>query len=187
MELGHEPAIQLEGPRADGRERRRIPVRWMLGVALTGLSGLALIGSALYLDLDRQSNFAQAPEFAAAPHSESAESEARQPGQGRSTGAPGRHRRRQAIVQVADDDEDRRQGSAEGPALHAALDDADDGADRIRRRGAAVRSAQSSPMPRRKRAKRRPKPEPAAGRIRSRVFTSHDHHARPTRRRSRAN
>ncbi len=82
VELGHEPAIQLEGPRTDGRERRRIPVRWMLGVALTGVCGIALIGSALYLDLDRQSTFAQAPEFAAAPRREGAENAAVNPGKG---------------------------------------------------------------------------------------------------------
>jgi murein DD-endopeptidase MepM/ murein hydrolase activator NlpD len=73
VELGHEPAIQLEGPRTESRERR-LPVRWLFGVALTGLSGVALIGSALYLDLDRQSNFAQPPELAAPPRKDSAQS-----------------------------------------------------------------------------------------------------------------
>jgi murein DD-endopeptidase MepM/ murein hydrolase activator NlpD len=64
VELGHEPPIQIGEPRIDGRERRRISLRWLAGVALSGLSGLALIGAALYLDLDRQSNFAEAPELA---------------------------------------------------------------------------------------------------------------------------
>ena len=82
LELGHEPAIELEGPRADGRERRRIPLRWMFGVALTGLCGVALIGSALYLDLDRESTFALSPEFAAAPHKDNAEAESVNPGKG---------------------------------------------------------------------------------------------------------
>ena len=63
VELGHEPPIGAEGPREDGRERRFLSLRWMFGVALTGLCGIALIGSALYLDLDRQSNFAKGPEF----------------------------------------------------------------------------------------------------------------------------
>jgi murein DD-endopeptidase MepM/ murein hydrolase activator NlpD len=72
VELGHEPPIEIGGPRSEGRERRRIPVRWMFGVALTGLSGLALIGSALYLGLDRESNFAEAPEFAAPLRKEAA-------------------------------------------------------------------------------------------------------------------
>ena len=82
VELGHEPPIEIEGPRAEGRERRRIPLRWMFGVALTGLSGLALIGSALYLGLDRQSNFAEAPEFAAPPRKEAAQGESVNPGKG---------------------------------------------------------------------------------------------------------
>ena len=82
MELGHEPPIEIEGPRAEGRERRRIPLRWMFGVALTGLSGLALIGSALYLGLDRESNFAEAPEFAAPPRKEAAQGESVNPGKG---------------------------------------------------------------------------------------------------------
>ena len=81
VQLGHEPPIQLENARGDGRHRR-IPLRWMLGVALTGFSGLALIGSALYLDLDRQSNFAQAPEFANAPRKETNEEAAVNPGKG---------------------------------------------------------------------------------------------------------
>lgn len=80
-QLGHEPPIQLESARGDGRHRR-IPLRWMLGVALTGFSGLALIGSALYLDLDRQSNFAQAPEFANAPRKEAPEEATVNPGKG---------------------------------------------------------------------------------------------------------
>ena len=83
VELGHEPAIQLAGGRAEARDRRRAPpLRWLLGVALTGLSGLALIGSTLYLDLDRKSNFAEAPEFAAPPRREAAENEAVNPGKG---------------------------------------------------------------------------------------------------------
>ncbi len=82
VDLGHEPAILIEGPRLDARERRRIPVQWIAGVALTGLCGLALIGTALYLDLDRQSNFAQAPEFATPPHRGGAEAESVNPGKG---------------------------------------------------------------------------------------------------------
>ena len=82
VELGHEPPIEIDGPRRDSREGRRIPWRWMLGVALTGLSGAALIGSALYLALDRQYNFAEAPEFASPPHRDTAETEGVNPGKG---------------------------------------------------------------------------------------------------------
>jgi len=57
----------------EGRERRRVSLRWLAGVALSGLAGAALIGAALYLDLDRQSNFAEAPELAALARHEEAE------------------------------------------------------------------------------------------------------------------
>ena len=82
VELGHEPPIQLEGPRTEPRERRGVPLRWLFGVALTGLCGVALIGSALYLDLDRQSTFAEPPEFAAPPRKDSAQAESVSPGKG---------------------------------------------------------------------------------------------------------
>ncbi len=82
VELGHEPPIEIDGPRSEVRERRRVPLRWMFGVALTGLSGLALIGSALYLGLDRQSNFAEAPEYAAPPRKEAAGGESVSKGKG---------------------------------------------------------------------------------------------------------
>jgi murein DD-endopeptidase MepM/ murein hydrolase activator NlpD len=65
-DLGHEPAIRLDDASADPSERARAPWRWVAGVTLSGLVGLALIGSALYLDLDRQSNFAARPEFVSA-------------------------------------------------------------------------------------------------------------------------
>jgi murein DD-endopeptidase MepM/ murein hydrolase activator NlpD len=74
VELGHEPPIEIGQPRIEGHERRRLSARWLAAVALCGLSGLALIGSALYLDLDRQSNFAEAPEIAALTHHDEADS-----------------------------------------------------------------------------------------------------------------
>jgi hypothetical protein len=54
----------------------------MAGVALTGLCGLALIGSALYLGLDGQSNFAQAPELAAAARKDASQRESVSSGKG---------------------------------------------------------------------------------------------------------
>ena len=65
-DLGHEPAIQWDDPSGEAPDRARTPWRWVAGVTLSGLCGLALIGSALYLDLDRQSSFAGRPEFIAA-------------------------------------------------------------------------------------------------------------------------
>ena len=65
-DLGHEPPIRGDDPSGEGLERARAPWRWVAGVTLSGFCGLALIGSALYLDLDRQSSFAARPEFVAA-------------------------------------------------------------------------------------------------------------------------
>ena len=69
LELGVEPPIRLGDERADRFERRRASLRWLAGAALTGLSGVALIGAALYFDLDSQYDFAEAPELAGAPTS----------------------------------------------------------------------------------------------------------------------
>ncbi len=65
-DLGHEPAILWDDSSDEAPDRARAPWRWVAGVTLSGLCGLALIGSALYLDLDRQSYFAAFPEFVSA-------------------------------------------------------------------------------------------------------------------------
>jgi murein DD-endopeptidase MepM/ murein hydrolase activator NlpD len=57
-------------------------LRWLIGVVTTGVCGVALIGSALYLGLDRQSNFAEAPEIAVPPRHEGAPEAAVNPGKG---------------------------------------------------------------------------------------------------------
>jgi murein DD-endopeptidase MepM/ murein hydrolase activator NlpD len=80
--LGREQPIDLGEKRLDHHERRRMSTRWLIGSALTGLCGVALVGSALYLDLDRESNFAEAPEWAAAPHIEDSKESAVNPGKG---------------------------------------------------------------------------------------------------------
>ena len=64
VELGREEPIEAGERRPDHHERRNLSFRWLSGAVLTGLCGVALVGSALYLDLDRESNFAQAPELA---------------------------------------------------------------------------------------------------------------------------
>ncbi|HZZ60285.1 MAG TPA: M23 family metallopeptidase [Roseiarcus sp.] len=75
LELGVEPPIRLGDERVDGGERRRASLRWLAGAALTGLSGVALIGAALYFDLDSQYDFAEAPELATGPISSDAQEE----------------------------------------------------------------------------------------------------------------
>jgi murein DD-endopeptidase MepM/ murein hydrolase activator NlpD len=63
-DLGVEPPIRLGDDRLDRNERRNASLRWLAGASLTGLCGVTLIGAALYLDLDGQYDFAEAPEFA---------------------------------------------------------------------------------------------------------------------------
>jgi murein DD-endopeptidase MepM/ murein hydrolase activator NlpD len=65
-DLGVEPPIRLGDDRLDRNERRSASLRWLAGASLAGLCGVTLIGAALYLDLDSQYDFADAPEFAAA-------------------------------------------------------------------------------------------------------------------------
>jgi murein DD-endopeptidase MepM/ murein hydrolase activator NlpD len=64
-DLGVEPPIRLGEERFDRNERRTASLRWLAGASLAGLCGVTLIGAALYLDLDSQYDFAEAPEFAA--------------------------------------------------------------------------------------------------------------------------
>jgi murein DD-endopeptidase MepM/ murein hydrolase activator NlpD len=64
-DLGVEPPIRLGDERLDRNERRAASLRWLAGASLAGLCGVTLIGAALYLDLDSQYDFAEAPEFAA--------------------------------------------------------------------------------------------------------------------------
>ena len=64
-DLGVEPPIWLGDDRLDRNERRTASLRWLAGASLAGLCGVTLIGAALYLDLDSQYDFAEAPEYAA--------------------------------------------------------------------------------------------------------------------------
>jgi murein DD-endopeptidase MepM/ murein hydrolase activator NlpD len=82
LELGVEPPIRLGDDRLDGNERRRASLRWLAGAALTGLSGVTLIGAALYFDLDSQPNFAEAPELAVASSSAAPQEEGVSSGKG---------------------------------------------------------------------------------------------------------
>jgi murein DD-endopeptidase MepM/ murein hydrolase activator NlpD len=80
IDLGQEQPIDASQRRLDQHERRSISSRWLVGAVLTGLCGVSLIGSALYLDLDRQSNFAEAPELAAPPRPPGAQEAGVNPG-----------------------------------------------------------------------------------------------------------
>ena len=61
VDLGVEPAIEVDGERHTFFDHRRVSVRWLVGTILTGLMGAALIGSTIYAALDHESNFAVAP------------------------------------------------------------------------------------------------------------------------------
>ncbi|HKI14625.1 MAG TPA: M23 family metallopeptidase [Roseiarcus sp.] len=81
-ELGVEPPIRLGDDRLDRNERRGASVRWLAGATLTGLCGVTLIGAALYLDLDSQYDFAEAPEFAAPARPAASQEEGVNPAKG---------------------------------------------------------------------------------------------------------
>ena len=61
IEFGVDPAIEADGIRHASFDRRRVSLRWLFGTLLTGLSGAALIGSAIYAALGHQTYFAEAP------------------------------------------------------------------------------------------------------------------------------
>ena len=82
LELGVEPPIRIGDDRFDRNDRRRASLRWLGGAALTGLSGVALIGAALFFDLDSQYNFAEAPEFTTAAAPSDSQEEGVNPGKG---------------------------------------------------------------------------------------------------------
>ena len=66
-DLGTEPPIEAEERRHASTDRRGISLRWLVGIVMTGLSGAALIGSAIYIALDREYNFAESPTPALPP------------------------------------------------------------------------------------------------------------------------
>ena len=81
-DLGVEPPIRLGDDRLDRNERRSASLRWLAGASLAGLCGVTLIGAALYLDLDSQYDFAEAPEFAAPARPADGQEEGVNPGKG---------------------------------------------------------------------------------------------------------
>ena len=66
VEIGNEPPVALAGAPLDEREHLRSVLRWIAGGAIGAVAGGALLGAAIYLGLDAQSNFAGPPEFASA-------------------------------------------------------------------------------------------------------------------------
>jgi murein DD-endopeptidase MepM/ murein hydrolase activator NlpD len=62
VDLGNEPPLFADGRSTAVVDRRRVSVRWFVGTVLTGLSGAALMGGAVYAALDREAHFAAVPE-----------------------------------------------------------------------------------------------------------------------------
>ncbi|HEX8418126.1 MAG TPA: M23 family metallopeptidase [Methylobacterium sp.] len=65
FERGNEPPLDLLAPDATRIDRREVNLRWLCASALTGLTGAALIGAAIYVSLQGDVSFAVLPERAA--------------------------------------------------------------------------------------------------------------------------
>jgi murein DD-endopeptidase MepM/ murein hydrolase activator NlpD len=63
IELGHEPALDASGGAADV-DRRGVNLRWLGASILTGITGAALIGGAIYVAFQGETTFAELPEKA---------------------------------------------------------------------------------------------------------------------------
>lgn len=64
VDLGHEPPIDPEGQTSPHGDRRSFSLRWLAASILTGVSGAALLGAAIYIALQGDTIFAQLPERA---------------------------------------------------------------------------------------------------------------------------
>ncbi|MDP4594799.1 MAG: M23 family metallopeptidase [Beijerinckiaceae bacterium] len=62
VDLGVEPAIEIDGGMHTEFDRRKVSARWLTGTALTGLAGACLIGAAVHAALNEPSHIALAPE-----------------------------------------------------------------------------------------------------------------------------
>jgi len=63
VEIGREPALSFDAQEAGDQhgDRRGINFRWLASTILTGVAGGALMGGALFIAFDRQSQFAENP------------------------------------------------------------------------------------------------------------------------------
>ena len=62
IDLGNEPPLSVDGGTGDLIDRRRVSAQWFSGTILTGLSGAALMGGAVFASLDGETNFATLPD-----------------------------------------------------------------------------------------------------------------------------
>jgi murein DD-endopeptidase MepM/ murein hydrolase activator NlpD len=63
VDIGREPALTFDAQESDesAHDRRGINFRWLASTVLTGVAGGALMGGALFIAFDRQSQFAESP------------------------------------------------------------------------------------------------------------------------------
>ena len=73
VELGVEPAIEIDGAEHTDLDRHRVSLRWLSGTVLTGLAGAGLIGAAVYAALDPRSMNPENPEIAVVERSSARE------------------------------------------------------------------------------------------------------------------
>ncbi len=66
VDIGREPALTFDAQESRDTtiDRRHINYRWLFSTMLTGVAGAALMGGALFIAFDRQSQFAEAPSVA---------------------------------------------------------------------------------------------------------------------------
>ena len=62
-DLSPDAPIEADGKSHTELDHRRVSIRWLVGTILVGLAGSVLIGAAVFAALDRQSNFAEAPQI----------------------------------------------------------------------------------------------------------------------------
>jgi murein DD-endopeptidase MepM/ murein hydrolase activator NlpD len=62
IDLGNEPPLSVDGGNGNLIDRRRVSAQWFSGTILTGLSGAALMGGAVFASLDGETNFAALPD-----------------------------------------------------------------------------------------------------------------------------
>jgi murein DD-endopeptidase MepM/ murein hydrolase activator NlpD len=67
VDLGHEPPLDMDGGGPADVDRLSVNLRWLAASVLIGLTGAFLIGAAIYVSVEGDTNFAELPERAAAP------------------------------------------------------------------------------------------------------------------------